>query len=162
MQPGIDRGRRARDQAPNPATGLVDFIRDDIQELKRLLFDPRSMQVIMAAMEATWWLNDRCEAWLGERNAADTLTQSAPGNVTSEMGLALLEVADVIRPFPDVVAFLEHVEDEDFLDRLAGLAGGSQARARSRPTSTATACAASARSISRGLAGANVPWRLCP
>jgi pyruvate,water dikinase len=29
-----------------------------------------------------------------------------PHNVTSEMGLALLDVADVIRPHPDVVAFL--------------------------------------------------------
>jgi rifampicin phosphotransferase len=79
-------------------------------------------------MEATWWLNERFEAWLGEKNAADTLTLSAPGNVTSEMGLELLEVADVIRPYPEVVAFLEHVDDEDFLDRLAELDGGPQAR----------------------------------
>ena len=44
------------------------------------------------------------------------------------MGLALLDVADVIRPHPDVVAFLQHVEDEDFLDELAELAGGREAR----------------------------------
>jgi phosphoenolpyruvate synthase/pyruvate phosphate dikinase len=72
------------------------------------------------------------EAWLGEKNAADTLAQSVPGNVTSEMGLALLDVADVIRPYPDVVAFLQHVGggdgDGDFLDALAELAGGPQAR----------------------------------
>ena len=55
-------------------------------------------------MEATWWLNEQLEAWLGEKNAADTLTQSVPHNVTSEMGLALLDVADVIRPHPEVVA----------------------------------------------------------
>ena len=41
------------------------------------------------------------EAWLGEKNAADTLAQSVPNNVTSEMGLALLDVADAIRPHPD-------------------------------------------------------------
>ncbi|MDX6279281.1 MAG: rifampicin phosphotransferase [Kribbellaceae bacterium] len=109
-------------------SALFDFILADIQELKRLLFDPLSHQVIMAGMEATWWLNEQLEAWLGERNAADTLTQSAPGNITSEMGLALLDVADVIRPHPDVVAFLHHVEDDDFLDELAKLAGGLQAR----------------------------------
>ncbi len=107
---------------------LIDFILADIQELKRLLFDPQSHQVIMAAMEATWWLNEQLEAWLGEKNAADTLTLSAPGNVTSEMGLALLDVADVIRPYPEVVAFLERVDDEDFLDELTGLAGGAEAR----------------------------------
>jgi rifampicin phosphotransferase len=117
-----------RDIRTKSGTALLDFILADIQELKRLLFDPQSHQVIMAAMEATWWLNERFETWLGEKNAADTLTQSAPGNVTSEMGLALLEVADVIRPYPEVVAFLDHVEDEDFLDHLAELAGGPQAR----------------------------------
>jgi pyruvate,water dikinase len=82
----------------------------------------------MAAMEATWWLNDQLQEWLGEKNAADTLTLSAPDNVTSEMGLALLDVADVIRPHPEVVAFLHDVEDEGFLDELPKLAGGTEAR----------------------------------
>jgi len=109
-------------------SALLDFILADIQELKRILFDPQSHQVFMAAMEATWWLNDQLQAWLGEKNAADTLTQSVPHNVTSEMGLALLAVADVIRPHPDVVAFLQHVEDEGFLDELVKLAGGREAR----------------------------------
>jgi len=107
---------------------LIDFILADIQELKRILFDPQSHQVFMSAMEATWWLNERLEAWLGEKNAADTLTQSVPHNVTSEMGLALLDVADVIRPHSEVVAFLQHVEDESFVDELANFAGGPEAR----------------------------------
>jgi pyruvate,water dikinase len=99
-----------------------------MQELKRILFDPRSHQVFMSAMEATWWLNETLLDWLGEQNAADTLTQSVPHNVTSEMGLALLDVADVIRPFPDVVAFLHDVDDEGFLDELPSLAGGRAVR----------------------------------
>jgi pyruvate,water dikinase len=44
------------------------------------------------------------------------------------MGLALLDVADVIRPHPDVVAFLEHTQDENFLDGLPALPGGREAR----------------------------------
>ena len=107
---------------------LLDFILEDIQELKRLLSEPLNMQAIMAGMTAAWWLNDHLEEWLGENNAADTLSQSVSGNVTSEMGLALLDVADVIRPYPDVVAFLENVEDEGFLDDLATLEGGRDAR----------------------------------
>jgi phosphoenolpyruvate synthase/pyruvate phosphate dikinase len=117
-----------RDIRTRSGSALFDFILADIQELKRILFDPHSLQVIMAAMEATWWLNEKLEAWLGEKNAADRLTQSVPHNVTSEMGLALLDVADVIRPYPDVVAFLQRVEDEGFLDELAKLAGGREAR----------------------------------
>jgi phosphoenolpyruvate synthase/pyruvate phosphate dikinase len=117
-----------RDIRMKSGSALFDFILADIQELKRILFDPRSHQVFMGAMEATWWLNEQLEAWLGEKNAADALTQSVSHNVTSEMGLALLDVADVIRPHPEVVAFLEHVEDEGFLDELAELAGGLEAR----------------------------------
>jgi phosphoenolpyruvate synthase/pyruvate phosphate dikinase len=117
-----------REIATKSGPALLDFIRADLQELRRILFDPRSFQVFTAAMEATWWLNEQLQAWLGERNAADTLTRSVAHNVTSEMGLALLDVADVIRPHPDVVAFLRSVEDEDFLDALPTLAGGGEAR----------------------------------
>jgi pyruvate,water dikinase len=117
-----------RDIRTKSGAELLEFILGDFQELKRILSDPQSHRVIMAGMEATWWLNDQLEAWLGEKNAADTLTQSVPGNVTSEMGLALLDVADVIRPHPNVVAFLAHAEDECFLDDLAELEGGREAR----------------------------------
>ncbi|GAA3383677.1 rifamycin-inactivating phosphotransferase [Cryptosporangium minutisporangium] len=117
-----------RDIRTKSGEALLDFIEADLQELKRILFDPRSHQVFMSAMEAAWWLNDRLQEWLGEKNAADTLTQSVPHNVTSEMGLALLDVADVIRPYPDVVAFLHRVEDERFLDELPRLPGGREAR----------------------------------
>jgi pyruvate,water dikinase len=117
-----------RDIGTKTGAARLDFILDDLQELRRVLSDPQSMQAIMAGMEATWWLNDHLEAWLGEKNAADTLTLSAPNNVTSEMGLALLDVADVIRPHPEVVAFLEDVDDDDdFLDELPALAGGKEA-----------------------------------
>ncbi len=107
---------------------LFDFLREAFEEHRRVLSDPLSIQAIMAGMEATWWLNDKLLEWLGEKNAADTLTLSAPDNITSEMGLALLDVADVIRPRPEVVAFLQGVEDEDFLEELAKLPGGAAAR----------------------------------
>ncbi len=117
-----------RDIRTKAGPALFDFIVEDIQELKRILFEPRSLQVIMAGMEATWWLNEQLEAWLGEKNGADVLTQSVSHNITSEMGLALLDVADVIRPHPDVVAFLHDVDDDGFLDELAELPGGRAAR----------------------------------
>jgi phosphoenolpyruvate synthase/pyruvate phosphate dikinase len=117
-----------RDIRTKSGSALLDFILEDLHELKRILFDPKSLRVIMAGMEATWWLNEQLQLWLGEKNAADTLTQSVPHNVTSEMGLGLLDVADVIRRHPDVVAFLRRVDDEGFLDELPKLAGGREAR----------------------------------
>jgi phosphoenolpyruvate synthase/pyruvate phosphate dikinase len=109
---------------------LLDFIAQDIdEELKGNLFDLRSLEVITATMNASRRLNENLSAWLGERNAVDVLTQSVPGNVTSEMGLALMDVADVIRLHAGVVAFLEQVDGDGFLDEMAALAGGRAARA---------------------------------
>ncbi|GGS29184.1 putative phosphoenolpyruvate synthase [Streptomyces humidus] len=117
-----------RDIRTKTGPALFDFLLEAFGEHRRMLGDRQSMQAIMAGMEATWWLNDTLREWLGEKNAADTLTLSAPGNITSEMGLAALDVADVIRPHPEVVAFLQGVEDDDFLDALAKLPGGTEAR----------------------------------
>ncbi|MFE0458604.1 rifamycin-inactivating phosphotransferase [Kitasatospora sp. NPDC058965] len=118
----------AREIRTRTGPALFDFLLTAFEEHKRLLADPLNLRAIMAAMEATWWLNDRLGEWLGEKNPADTLTLSAPGNITSEMGLALLDVADVIRPHPEVVAFLRGRTDEDFLDELPKLPGGTGAR----------------------------------
>ncbi|WP_204945863.1 rifamycin-inactivating phosphotransferase [Micromonospora luteifusca] len=117
-----------RDIQTKTGPALFDFLLGAFQEHKRVLGEPLNMQAIMAGMDATSWLNDRLGEWLGEKNAADTLTLSAPGNVTSEMGLALLDVADVIRPHPEVVRFLEGVEDDGFLDELPKFVGGTEAR----------------------------------
>ncbi len=117
----------ARDIREHEGPDLLDFIVEDFQELRRLLFDPRSHQVFTTAMDAAWWIDEHMHAWLGEGNAADTLTQSVPNNVTSEMGLALLDVADVIRPYPEVVAFLRGVSGDDLLDDLPVVAGGREA-----------------------------------
>ena len=52
----------------------------------------------MTAMNAASRINEKMQDWLGEKNAANNLSQSLANNVTSEMGLALLDVADAIRP----------------------------------------------------------------
>lgn len=108
-------------------TELFDFILEDIQQLQKNLSDPQSVAAIVAGMSAAFWLNEKMEAWLGEKNAADTLSQSVPNNITSEMGLALLDVADVIRPYPEVIAYLQQVQDENFLDELVMVDGGQRA-----------------------------------
>lgn len=107
---------------------LFDFILEDIQQLKRILFDPQSLNVITAAMDASAWINENMNKWLGEKNAADTLSQSVQGNITSEMGLALLDVADVIRPYPEVIDYLQRVKDDNFLEELVKLEGGQETR----------------------------------
>jgi len=106
---------------------LIEFIKEDIPQLKKFLFDPR-MGVIMDAMDASTWINEKMSKWLGEKNVADILSQSVPNNITSEMGLELLDVADVIRPYPEVIDYLQHVKDDNFLDDLEKFDGGQNAR----------------------------------
>ncbi len=107
---------------------LFDFIQEDIQELKKILFDPQSSAVFMSAINASIWINEKMNEWLGEKNVADTLSQSVPNNITSEMGLALLDVADVIRPYPEVIAYLQQTKNDNFLDELVKFNGGQEAR----------------------------------
>ena len=109
-------------------TDLFDFIQEDIRQSKTSPFIPQSLDVIMVAMHASSWLNEKMMEWLGERNAADTLSQSVPNNITSAMGLALLDVADVIRPYPDVINYLQQVKADNFLDELPKFAGGREIR----------------------------------
>ena len=116
-----------RDIRSKSGTDLIDFIMEDVQQLKQGLTEPRSFAAIMTGINAAAWINEKMTAWLGEKNAADTLAQSVPNNVTSEMGLALLDVADVIRLYPEVIAYLERAADEGFLEGLLPLDGGPEA-----------------------------------
>ena len=117
-----------RDIRGRSGTALLDFVIADFDELKRILSDPLSHQAVMAGMGALQWLNDNMEVWLAEKGAADALMQSVPGNVTSEMGRALLDVADTVRRHPDVVALLEHASQDGFLDELSSIPGGPESR----------------------------------
>jgi phosphoenolpyruvate synthase/pyruvate phosphate dikinase len=105
---------------------LFDFILEDIQQLKKIAFDPQSFGVLMTGINASFWINEKMNEWLGEKNAADILSQSVPNNITSEMGLALLNVADVIRPYPGLIDYLQHVKNDNFLDELVQFEGGKE------------------------------------
>ncbi len=115
-----------RDIRTKSGTDLLDFILE-AQHSRQSLFESRNLGAIMAGMNAATWINENMMAWLGEKNAADMLAQSAPNNVTSEMGLALLDVADVIRPHPEVIAYLQQAKNDGFLEGLLPLEGGPEA-----------------------------------
>lgn len=61
---------------------------------------------------------DNMRVWLSEKNAADTHSQSVPDNNTSEMGQALLDVADVIHPYPEVIFCLHNALEVNLWDGL--------------------------------------------
>lgn len=136
-EPGLVAGLIERNQAAifalkqniqtQSGSALFDFMLEDLKQLQQTLFDPQSSKVIMTGMEASAWINEKIYQWLGEKNVADTLSQSVANNITSEMGLALLDVADVIRPYPEVRAYLQTAKDDSFLEGLLQLEGGQEA-----------------------------------
>lgn len=107
---------------------LFNFIVEHIQEMKPISWDPKNLAAIMASMNALAWMNEKMTGWLGEKNSADVIAQSVPNNVTSEMGLALLDVADAIRPHAGVIRYLQNTKDDNFLDELPNHAGGQEAK----------------------------------
>jgi rifampicin phosphotransferase len=125
-QTSIDELRR--DIQTKSGSALFDFILEDIPKLRKSISDSQSFGVFMTAMNASSWINEKMMDWLGEKNVADTLSQSVPNNITSEMGLELLDVADVIRPHPEVINYLQHVKDDSFLDELVQFDGGQESR----------------------------------
>jgi len=116
----------------NIKTGLglnvFDCILEDMQQRRRRASDLKNLSVIMAAIHASAWINEKMNDWVGEKNVADTLSLSVPNNVTSEMGMELLDVADVIRPYPQIIHYLQQAKEDNFLDGLVQFEGGQQVR----------------------------------
>ncbi|ACV63506.1 pyruvate phosphate dikinase PEP/pyruvate- binding [Desulfofarcimen acetoxidans DSM 771] len=104
---------------------LFAFIVEDHKQLKEIMYNPRGMGAIIVGVLAANWINKKMEKWLGEKNVADTLSQSVANNVTSEMGLALLDVSDVVRQYPAVIDYFHHASDETFFVDLSKLEGGN-------------------------------------
>jgi rifampicin phosphotransferase len=110
---------------------LIDFILQDMDEMfKTLVLDNYGVGIVQ--YYAYTWLKNNMKKWLGEQDVTDALAQAASDNVTTEMGLALLDLADVVRQYPAVVEYFRHASDETFYDDLAGLEGGAAASAAMR------------------------------
>jgi len=120
----VAQARRAL--AAKSENQLFDFIADDMAALKQQLFAPQSIRALMAGIDALLWLNDNLNEWLGERGIADTLSQSVDNNITSRMGLDLLDVADVIRPQTAAVSFLRQLGGSASLPHLMQVEGGRE------------------------------------
>ncbi|MDQ0427205.1 pyruvate,water dikinase [Planomicrobium stackebrandtii] len=103
---------------------LFEFIKEDQKQLKKEIYNQESFGVIVVGIFAVYWLNNYMEKWLGEKKAADILSQSVAHNVTSEMGLELLDVTDVVRNYPKVQAYFENPRKATFFEDLEKMQGG--------------------------------------
>jgi len=89
-----------------------------LQELNdSMMYVPLSFIVLPMASRLT-------NRWLGEDLDVDTLSKSPPGNVTSEMGLMIGDLADTARKYPEVADYLERAEDSTFYQGLSKVKEG--------------------------------------
>ncbi len=103
---------------------LFDFIIDDRKKLQERLFDATHFGAVLVCQYVAGGINSNTEKWLGEKNVTNALSKSVEHNITSEMGLALCDVADVIRQYPEVVDYFSHANDESFFQKLKKFPGG--------------------------------------
>jgi pyruvate,water dikinase len=62
--------------------------------------------------------------WLGDAQELASLNKALPGNVTSEMGLQLGDLADMLRDLPEVQEYLQRADDLSFYTGFAQVPGG--------------------------------------
>ncbi|WP_024346709.1 phosphoenolpyruvate synthase [Lacrimispora indolis] len=104
---------------------LFAFIIEEQKQLKKAMCDPQSMGAVYAGMLALNWINKNMEKWLGEKGAADSLSKSVTNNITSQMGLVLLDVADIVRQYPAVMEYFNRADNDTFFEDLSKLEGGN-------------------------------------
>ncbi|TCS93947.1 phosphoenolpyruvate synthase [Hazenella coriacea] len=90
--------------------------------LLRLFLD--IMPYPLSGIVASKMIRYLSKRWLGDDQAVDLLNKSLPGNVTSEMGLVLGDVADIARQYSEVIRYLEEAEDHSFYEGLNRIEGG--------------------------------------
>ncbi|SCY45625.1 phosphoenolpyruvate synthase [Alkaliphilus peptidifermentans] len=103
---------------------LLKFILQDTKDLKATLTGPGNMSMMAIGGLVTNWVNSKMEKWLGEKNVVDILSKSVKNNVTSEMGLALLDVSCIVAKYPEVIEYFKDAKDDTFFQDLSKLKGG--------------------------------------
>jgi rifampicin phosphotransferase len=104
---------------------VFECVLDDLRhQLKNAVTDSRSMAVVYVGMYALNWINQHMAKWLGVKGAGDMIARSVANDVTSEMGLALLDVADTVRSHQAAMAALPTLPDSSFFAELSAVEGG--------------------------------------
>lgn len=107
---------------------LFAAITQDMDDAYRqIVLDNYGIGIVQAY--ALSWLTRNVTKRLDENTATDVLAQSLPNNVTAQMGLDLLDIADVVRRHPAVLDYFEHADNQTFSTDLAGLDGGEEVAA---------------------------------
>ncbi|HEY1333773.1 MAG TPA: PEP/pyruvate-binding domain-containing protein, partial [Myxococcaceae bacterium] len=101
-------------------------IRSTLRSLFPDLLGKKVLQNVLPGVIAFRLIGSLSERWLGDTAELANLGRSPPGNVTTEMGLALGDVADVVRAHPGAIERLRPATDETFDRDLREIPGGDE------------------------------------
>jgi pyruvate,water dikinase len=100
-----------------------------IQDMLSSLFTeiiPRVAPYLPTGIAIYKMIESLSQKWLGDNDELPSISKSPPGNVTTEMGLHLGDLADALLSYPEVIEYLKHADNDSFLTNLPGVVGGRE------------------------------------
>lgn len=101
----------------------MNYIQNEIlNSLNRIFLTlPPATQIGMLSQKS---LQKKYNKYFGESLNIQTLNKSLRGNVTAEMGLAIGDLGDIARKYPEVLNYLKRTNNPNFIDKLKRFNGG--------------------------------------
>src|SRR5262249_7518779 len=124
MADRIAEKRRKPEETSGPET--IERIREMLRALFPDLVGMKVLQNVVPGVLAFRLIASLSRRGLGDAAELASLGRSPRGNVTTEMGLALGDVADVVRCHPGAIERLRRATDGTLEDDLRGIAGGEE------------------------------------
>ncbi|UJF33394.1 phosphoenolpyruvate synthase [Paenibacillus hexagrammi] len=102
-------------------------IQEQIGTLLRRMFQDL-MPYPMSGLMSSRLIKNLLQRWIGDDEALHVLNKSLIGNVTSEMGLMIGDLADQARPYPQVIELIRRGSGhtQQFREQLRGVEGGRE------------------------------------
>ncbi len=119
----IQENRQRLQEVSGPAR--MTQIQNTLSTLMPTVF-LKIIQYLGSAIVTYKLIESLSQKWLGDTTELGSISKSPPGNVTTEMGLALGDLADAVREHPAVSEYLAQAADATFWDGLRAVPGGEK------------------------------------
>ncbi len=105
---------------------VFEYIEQDHADRRLKIASPLNAGVLTAGVLSTRSFDKKIKKWTGVTNAADSIIMSIPNSITTETGLSLMDVTDVIRKHEAIIEYLKQPKESTFIDDIRSLEGGNE------------------------------------
>jgi pyruvate,water dikinase len=103
---------------------VFEYIYKDHDNRRAKIASPLNAGVLTAGLLTGRRFDKKIKKWTGEANASDSIIMSIPNSITTETGLSLMDVTDVIRGNKAVIDYLNNPCEKTFFEDINNLDGG--------------------------------------